>query len=631
MCGICGIIDLKEEREISGSLIESMCNSMIHRGPDGQGLFLEGSVGLGMRRLSIIDLQTGWQPIYNETRDVVAFQNGEIYNYQALRSSLLDLGHHFSTDSDTEVLVHLYEEYGEDCVNHLNGMFAIAIYDAKRKRLLLARDKVGIKPLFYSVVDHFLVFGSEIKTVLASGLVSNRVDSEGVNDYFTFLYVVAPRTIYQEIQELPPGCILKYENGRIDVRRYWELHYESEDSQTDLEYAEQFLDLFRGAVRRQLVSDVPLGAFLSGGVDSTAVVGVMSEFTGEPVKTFTIGYGSKEAYYDERKIAREISTLYQTDHHEFVLDANVLKYIDDIVNALDQPFGNSSVLPNYVVCQETRKYVTVALSGLGGDELFAGYERYVGLKLSRMYRRVPQVVRRQILEKLATYLPDSRKGSNFSQRLKRFIAYGNSPAERMYYNLMASYDDQARRDFFSQDFSGQISLTRPFSEFEEVFNKAKNVDDVDRAMFADFNRYLPGDLLTLTDRMSMAHSLETRVPFLDSQILDFVARLPLKQKLRGWTKKYLLALACKGLVPDRVLHGRKKGFSVPLVLWFREELRDYVLSVLSQKRIEGCGLFNWESVEAMLNLHFSGKENYFSRIWALFVFMLWHDKRMGTI
>ena len=626
MCGVCGIIDLQGCDNNLRPSIEKMCESMIHRGPDGDGIFVDGGIGLGMRRLSIIDIDSGWQPIYNETSDILVFQNGEIYNYQELRADLLGRGHVFKTESDTEVVAHLYEDYGDECINYLNGMFVVVIYDLKKKKLLIARDRVGIKPLFYSSKGRYFVYGSEVKTILASGLVGRDLNFEAVNDYFTFLYVVPPKTIFSDIQELPPGHIIICEEGVIEIKKYWELKYEKTDDCTDFEYCTQFLEIFRGAVKRQMISDVPLGAFLSGGIDSSAIVAIMSEFSNNPIKTFTIGYGPKEAYYDEREYARVIAKRYNTEHHEFVIDASILDSVESIVEAFDQPFGNSSVLPIYFISGKTRQHVTVALSGLGGDELFAGYERYVGIKIAGLYRNLPHFLRHNIIEKAVSFLSDSKSGSNFTQRLKRFVNYGKYPAEHMYYNLISCYDNNARNAFFSSEFISHIDINRPFQNFHDLFSHPTNLDDIERALFVDFHMYLPNDLLTMTDRMSMAHSLETRVPFLDFEIIDFAKRLPIGLKLKRYQKKYLFKESFKGLLPDSILHRQKKGFSVPLVLWFRDELANYMKEVFDHKKLDQIGLFSVEKIDAMLKLHVSGKENYFSQIWALFVFMKWHEK-----
>lgn len=611
-------------------VLRRMCDVMRHRGPDDDGLYVNGNLGLGMRRLSIIDLATGHQPIHNEDRTVWVVLNGEIYNYPEVRALLENRGHKFYTQSDTETIVHLYEEYGDACVQHLNGMFCFALWDDRRKRLLLARDHVGEKQLYYSARDGRIVFGSEIKCLLESGCVSKEMDFAALDSYLAYLFTPAPRTIFRDIRELPPAHILVAEAGGYRLSRYWELEYRVQRDK-DLQYfVNGFRERFQDAVRSRLLSDVPLGALLSGGIDSSAIVAAMAQVGAGPIKSYCIGYGDEGRQYDERRYARVVADRFGTDHSEFIVRPQIAAVIPDIVRAFDQPFADSSAVANYYVFQETRKHVTVVLSGLGGDEIGAGYERYLGITMLKYYRRLPRLLREGLIEKVINRLPDSRKGKRVIERIKRFVRTGVLPVDQAYFNYLSAFTRAQKRTLYAGELLSQAEGIEPESVFQAAFGRPGVEDVLNRCLEADRKLYLPSDLLVLTDRMSMAHSIEARAPFLDYRLMEFMASVPPELKIRGLTKKYLVKKALTGLLPDEILHRKKQGFTIPLTVWFRTELNPYIRGMLSRERIERTGLFRWPAVERIVAEHISSKENHHSRIWALLVFMVWHDLYVGN-
>jgi asparagine synthase (glutamine-hydrolysing) len=624
MCGIAGIAHQHGGRVDSAEL-QRMCDVMRHRGPDDEGAYVAGPVGIGMRRLSIIDLASGHQPIHNEDKTLWVVLNGEIYNFCELRARLESMGHRFYTQSDTETLVHLYEEYGEDCVRHLTGMYCFALWDEPRRKLLIARDRVGEKQVYYAIRNGKFVFGSEIKCLLQTDVVSKDMDVDALDAYFTYLYVPAPATFFRDVRELPPAHVLVFDKDGIRTRRYWELEFNVDRRNDPQFFVEAFRDRFHEAVRARLVSDVPLGALLSGGVDSSAVVAAMSKYATGPVKTFSIGYGAESAYYDERRYARQVADQFSTQHNEFVVQPQVVELIPQLVRAFDQPFADSSAIANYYVFRETRKHVTVVLSGLGGDEVAAGYERHLGIGLQRHYRDLPRWLREGLVERAVNLLPDSKKGSRFIERVKRFVRTGALPPDEAYYRYLTAFDDDRRRGLYSDRLRAAVHSDSPKKTFDQYFGRPGIADLLNRALNTDIMMYLPGDLLTLTDRMSMQHSIEARAPFIDHTLMEFMATVPPELKLRGFDKKHLLKRAFEGILPPSILHRRKQGFTVPLTLWFRNELNPYIRSVLSKERIQRTGFFEWASIERLVDEHVRHRENHHSRIWALLMFMSWHE------
>ncbi len=624
MCGITGILNQSGAR-VEGAELKRMCDVMQHRGPDDEGTYIAGPVGLGMRRLSIIDLASGHQPIHNEEKNIWVVLNGEIYNYRQLRSELEAKGHRFYTKSDTETIVHLYEEYGEECVQHLNGMFGFALWDDRRQKLLIARDRAGEKQIYYALKNGKFVFGSEIKCLLQSDVVSRDIDYSALDAYLTYLYIPSPATIFRDVRELPAAHLLVFDREGLQIRRYWDLQFRIDRKKDARAFVEAFAEQFRQSVRSRLMSDVPLGALLSGGIDSSAVVAEMSRFGSGQVRTFCIGYGQEGAYYDERRYAKIVAERFGTQHLEFVVKPQIVEILPEIIRAFDQPFADSSAIANYHVFRETRKHVKVVLSGLGGDEIGAGYERHLGIRWQKHYRDVPRWLRESVVERLVNWLPDSRKGNRLVERVKRFVRTGALSEDQAYQNYVSAFDAGWRRELYSAKLAQSIRLEAASEKFEQFFNRGGIDDVLNRALYTDIMMYLPGDLLTLTDRMSMMHSIEARAPFVDHELMEFMATVPPELKLRGFDKKYLLKRAFAGVLPKAILHRRKQGFTVPLTVWFRNELNPLIQSTLSKERIERIGLFHWPVVERLLAEHMSHKENHHSRIWALFIFMLWHE------
>ncbi len=632
MCGITGIWNLEVGRPVDRSVLEAMNHVITHRGPDEDGFHIdEGRVGLAMRRLKIIDLETGSQPIANEEGTAWVTFNGEIYNFRELRRELAARGHHFRTRSDTEVIIHAYEDFGPRCVEKLRGMFAIAIWDARRQRLILARDRVGIKQLYYTVAGGQLVWGSELKCLLCHPAVERRLSPAAVNHFLTYLYVPAPLTIFDGINELEPAHILIAENGTVRTERYWELAYAVDRGRSVADMAAGFRERLDEAVRIRMVADVPLGAFLSGGIDSGTVVALMARHASGPVATFSIGYENGGEFFDERAHARIVATRYATAHHEFVVRPDLTDLIPRLVRAFDQPFADSSAIPNWYLAQMTRQHVTVALSGLGGDEVAAGYERYRGVLLAERVRRVPGLVRNGFIRPLVERLPDSRHGSHFAGRLKRFVRTLDLDFDDRYFALISAFQGAERAALLTREMQEQIALDEPRALFTAATAPAAAADPLHRALFADLKLYLPGDLLTLTDRMSMAHALEVRVPFLDHVLLEYAATIPPELKLRGSERKHILKRAVADLLPPSVLDRRKMGFSVPLTIWFRNELRSFLEDVLSEEAVRAAGVFHYPHVRRVLDEHFSRRANHDNQIWGLLTFMLWHrDYIIGT-
>ncbi len=622
MCGIAGIYSRTEGKADPG-LLKKMCDAMRHRGPNDEGYYIDGNVGLSMRRLSVIDLHTGKQPIHNEDKTVWIVFNGEIYNFRDLRTSLEDK-HRFYTNTDTEVIVHLYEEYGEKFVTMLNGMFTFAIWDSPKKTLFVGRDRLGIKPLYYTEANGNFIFASEIKSILEVPYVIREVDPGALDSYFSFLYTPAPLTMFKGIRKLMPGHMMVWKDGHSESIQYWEMDYTPRKETSLDSLVDEFRVKFGRAVKSQLISDVSLGAFLSGGIDSSAIVANMAEYVKGPVETFSIGYGKEEAYYDESEDAKIIAGRYGTNHHSFILRPDVLEILPEVVRSMDEPLADSSVIPNYYLCQQTRKHVTVALSGLGGDELCGGYPRYAGMYLADFYRRIPRVLREKIISGVVLSIPDSSKGRRFVDRAKRFVKSGALPLDNAYFNMISAFDRENKRGLL-RDAAWKEGESSAESIFKGYFCRQQKEVLLNKVFFTDMKLYLVDDLLTLTDKMSMAHSLEVRVPFLDNDLVEFMAGIPPELKVRRLTKKYLLKKSLEGILPKKTLYKEKKGFSVPLTLWFRNDLRGFLDSYLSDKRIDRLGYFNRDYVRGLIKRHFNREGNYFSQIWSILVFSLWHS------
>lgn len=632
MCGICGKIYHAADKKVDEALVKKMSSVLNHRGPDDEGVYVKRNVGLGHKRLSILDLTSaGHQPMSNEDGSIWIVFNGEIYNYLQLRDTLQAKGHTFSSHTDTETIIHLYEDKGVECVHDLRGMFAFAIWDENKQRLFLARDRAGKKPLVYTHTNEGLLFASEIKSLLIDPSVKNDIDYSSLHHYLTYQYVPGPLTIFKGINKLPPAHILVYQRGNITIKRYWKLSYQNKLQLPSVkDYGARFLEVFQEAVRIRLRSDVPLGAFLSGGIDSSLVVAMMSKLMDYPVKTFSIGF--EEEDYNELKYARIIANKYETDHHEFIVKPDAIEILPKLIWHYNEPFADSSAIPTYYVSKVTREYVKVALNGDGGDESFAGYERYLADKLADYYRFIPKFFREQIIKKALNYIPYSTNRRNFFRRLKRFIKGISEVPERRYVRWICFFDNEMKDDLYTPSFKEEVNDIDSVDLTVEWYKKTDAKAFIDKTLFVDVMSYLPEDLLVKVDIASMANSLEARSPFLDHKVMEFAASLPSDLKLRGIETKYLLKHTLSDILSKEILGRRKMGFGVPLDVWFRKELKEMAYDVLLDKRCTERGYFEREAIQRMLDEHVSEKYDHSYRIWALLFLELWHKMFIdGTI
>jgi asparagine synthase (glutamine-hydrolysing) len=627
MCGINGLVYHDRTRAVSPDVLKKMCDTMVHRGPDDEGFFIDGGVGLGMRRLSVIDLAGGHQPISNEDGQVWIVFNGEIYNFPQLRGELEAKGHEFATNTDTETIVHAYEEYGPDCVKKLNGMFSFAIWDQRRRRLMLARDRVGIKPLYYYSDHNCLAFGSELKALLQCAEVPRDLDHLALDTYLTCEYIPGPRTIFKNVHKLPPGHVLILEDGQTTVESYWDIHYEV-NAGTEAELGQHLYDLLKDAVRMRLISDVPLGAFLSGGIDSSAIVCMMSELMDRPVQTFSIGFDDPS--YNELGYARQVAQHFGADHHDLVIQPDIVDLVEGLVGFLDEPLADVSIFPTYLVSKLAREKVTVVLSGDGGDELFAGYDWYVADRIEQYYRRLPSVLRNRLIPRLVAQLPPTSQKKGAVNKLKRFVEGSVLPQELRQYRWNTFLPEEHRGLLYSRDFLASLENSNAYSSFTGYLGSFKAADPLWQAQYADIKTYLVDDILTKVDRMSMAHSLEARVPFLDHRVVEFASGLPSGLKLKGMKTKYLLKQAMAGKLPREVLTRKKEGFSIPIKNWLKEELQPMMREVLAPDRLDREGIFNSAWVERLKSEHVQGSANHSHQLWALMVFEIWRDQYLKS-
>ena len=626
MCGIFGSVSPNLTRDE----LEKATSTLGHRGPDDSGLFYDNGVGLGHRRLSIIDLESGHQPIFNEDKSTCIVYNGEIYNFLELRDYLIHKGHTFSTKSDTETILHAYEEWGEHCVEHFNGMFAFAIWDAKNRTMFMARDRLGIKPLFYAEYKGKFSFASEMKAILADHEFNRDLDEMALTSYFTLSYIPAPLTIYTGIRKLLPGHTLIWKNGKVRIHKYWDLYFRPDRTRDEKYFIQGFMDLLQDSVKMRLISDVPLGAFLSGGIDSSTVVALMSKTGKESVNTFSIGFGgSTGAYLDERKYAQMVAQRYATNHREYEVFPKADGIMEKIITAFDEPFADDSTIPSYFVCELGRENVTVALSGLGGDEDFAGYERYLGFRLRSIYNYIPKFLRQQWIPNLIEKFPEMPGGHYTVNHMKRFIRSGSLPADQAYFNYISILSTDLRGNLFSNPdrFNNHYESCKDL--VLNYFNSPNVEDDRDslnRVLYCDIKTYLPEDILAVTDRMSMCHSLEVRVPFLDHRLMEFCATIPPEMKMKWFQKKYLLKKAVKNILPAEVINHRKQGFVGPMAQWLKEDLKSYTLETLSEGNLNRHNLLNHKTIKRILDEHFSGREIHDTLIWSLLTFQKWYDQ-----
>ena len=630
MCGITGFIDLWDASgrtaEDRAEILNRMCRIIRHRGPDDQGVMLETGVALGMRRLSIIDVAGGHQPISGEDGSVTIVFNGEIYNFLELKPDLEARGHKFKTNSDTEAIVHAYEERGPDCLKDLRGMFALAIWDDRARRLLLARDRAGKKPLYYTTTPKgTLVFGSELKTLLEHPDVERGLNVEALDAYLTLGYVPDPLSIFRHVHKLPPGHYLTFANGTVSIKQYWDFDFRDETPRSDDDYIAEVRALLDESVRLRLISDVPLGAFLSGGIDSSTIVALMARHMGQPVKTFSIGF--HEDSYNELKYARLTAEKFGTDHHEFFVTPDICSIVDELAWHFDEPFADSSALPTYMVSKLARDYVTVVLSGDGGDELFAGYTRYVVDRKREGFGLLPKPFRERVMRPLSQRLPHATWGRNYLHNVSL------DPIAR-YLDSVSIFTSLNRNSLYTSDFSRQLEQGGYAGRlFQQLLGNIQSDEPLDALLYLDSKTYLPGDILVKVDRMSMAVSLEARAPLLDHKLIDLVTGIPASLKLAGLETKHLLKKAVSDLVPAEILHRPKQGFGVPIQEWINKQLRSRLRETLTETRTRQRGYIDTHYVDVLLDEHERGRRDHSMSLWALFMLELWNrqfvDNRDG--
>ena len=631
MCGIAGWINLENKSsQNSEAVLHSMCERMKHRGPDSEGLWTDETVALGMRRLSVIDLHTGEQPVYSEDKSVVVMMNGELYNFREVRADLEKRGHKFVTSSDTEILPHLYEEYGEAMLEYINGMFAFALWDKRKQKLLIARDRFGEKPLYYGVFDGKLIFASEPKVLLENPAVKAEINLDSLRQYLSFDYVPAPNSIYRGISKLPAAHFLTVEKGEIKTRRYWNLSWQKpareqgRNGKSAFEHsAEELRELLADAVRMRLVADVPLGILLSGGVDSSTVAAFATQFSSEKVKTFSIGF--EEDSFDESKFARQVATHLNTEHYEEKLSVEkAADLISEIGTWLDEPMSDGSLIPTFLLSRFVRKHVTVALGGDGGDEIFAGYPMYYAHKVANIYGKVPRFLRNGLIEPIINNLPVSNKNLSFDYKAKRFVAASKYDLVTRHHSWFGSFSIDEQQKLLSKDVLANTS--------NDIYKGAKDLlkitdaeSEIEQMQFLDINYYMAEDILTKVDRASMAVSLEVRAPFLDPRIAQFAASIPLEYKLKGNKGKYILKKAVEPLLPKNILHRPKKGFGIPIAEWLKGRLNPLMHDLLAPDRLKNQGLFNPKFVQKLINEHEKNIASHHKQLWTLLVFQLWFD------
>jgi asparagine synthase (glutamine-hydrolysing) len=621
MCGITGIVDLKGTRPIDRDVLTRMNDSQHHRGPDGDGVHVEPGVGLGHKRLAIIDVATGQQPLYNEDGSVVVVYNGEIYNYQQLMPELIALGHVFRTKSDTEVIVHAWEAWGERCVERFRGMFAFALWDRNKETLFLARDRLGVKPLHYALLpDGTLLFGSELKSLMAHGGLDRAIDPGAIEEYFALGYVAEPRTVFAAARKLPPAHTLTLRRGArsCDPVRYWDPRFTLDRVMTPEDAREELLARLDESVKLRLISEVPLGAFLSGGVDSSAVVSSMAKVSVEPVNTCSIAFA--DPAFDESRYAALVAGQYGTRHFVDRVESDDFDLIDTLASVYDEPYADSSAIPTYRVCQLARQHVTVALSGDGGDESFAGYRRYrLHLAEERLRRALPQSVRRPLFGALGRAYPKADWAPRFLRAKSTFQALGRD-AVAAYFNSVSILRDDMRQRLFSARFRGSLAGYNAIEVFRRHAARAGTDDPLALIQYLDLSTYLVGDINTKVDRASMAHSLEVREPLMDHPLVEWLATLPSGLKLRDGEGKWLLKKAMESRLPADVLYRPKMGFAVPLARWFRGPLRNRVRDALTGERLAGSDIFEPAYLRRLVDDHQAGLRDYSAPLWTLLMF-----------
>lgn len=625
MCGIAGIYNVKSQEKVNRSVLKAMTDSIIHRGPDEEGFYVSGPVGLGHRRLSIIDLESGQQPLANEDQTIWVAFNGEIYNFKELKHELVYKGYHFKTKTDTEVIAHLYEEKGEECFQYLRGMFAIAIWDQRKKKLILARDRIGKKPLFYLYDGSKVVFASEMKAILAVPGIPKEINLEAVSDYFSFLYVPAPKSIFKSIKKVLPGHYVVFsEHGERD-EEYWDLNFSNLVERSEEDWCERILEALEEAIRLRLISDVPLGAFLSGGIDSSAVVTLMTKLMGNSVITNSIGFQEKE--FDELDYARKVASMNEAQHHEQIVSPDAVGIIEKLVWHYDEPFADSSAIPTYYVSKVARENVTVALSGDGGDELFGGYRRYIFDKRENQTRSfLPPNFRKYVFGTLAALYPKADWAPRYLRGKATFQNLACSHIEG-YFRSVSALKPELKDELFHKDLLHELRGYHSVNVLKDYYDKLPKVDPLSRIFYVDIKTYLPDDILAKVDRASMAHSLEVRAPLLDHVFMELAATIPSTLKVKGSSGKFILKKALEKILPHEILYRKKMGFGVPLARWFRNDLKDMAQSLIFDSRSEHY--LNSSTVEKIWKEHQGGLRDRSTELWVILMFQLWRN-RFGT-
>lgn len=628
MCGISGIYHFSGQ-PVDPELITNMNRVLKHRGPDDHGIYADGPVSLGMARLAVIDLTAAaHQPMSNEEGTVWVVCNGEVYNHKEIRSELQDRGHCYRSKSDSESLLHAYEEFGEECLQHFRGMYAFAIWDVQQRKLFLSVDRLGVKPLYYARIGEVFLFASELKAILQYPEVRREIDLNSLDEYLRYGYVPAPLTIFKGIKRLLPAHCITVQRGVVQTRCYWDLQFQPDFRRSEWEWIDGTRDLLYQCVQDELESDVLQGALLSGGIDSSAIVAFMSKVSDRPVKTFTIGFSNKErdyGHYDERNYARLIARKFSTDYHEMVVDPKVLDVLLKMIWHFDEPFANITAIPTWYLCQMARQHVTVVLAGAGGDEDFGGYPRYLAARFLPAYFNLPSFLRNGVIRRLANGTI-SRRGDvySFMNRLQRFFMGAVSSPQTTYRHWVSICPPERQQSLYSDRVHKEIMKNRDSTVVDALLSENVGGNLLNSIFYSDLKTYLPDNILTYSDRMASAHSLEMRVPFCDHRLVEFTATIPPALKLKGFTLKYLLKKAMDGILPHEVLYRRKQGFSVPLGYWLQGELLPVMKSLLSSDRVKEREYFNHAVVKTMMDEHISGYSDNSASLWALMVFELWH-------
>lgn len=628
MCGIVGIVESDLERPVRPEDLGRMVQMLHHRGPDEEGSVTLNGVGLGMRRLAIVDLAGGQQPFTNESGAIQLVANGEIYNFLELRGELQTLGHTFRSNSDIEVLVHAYEEWGEGFLTRLRGMFALALWDGRTRTLLAARDRAGEKPLYWTLTSRGLLLASEVKALLVRPEVSRELDHEALDQFLTYEYVVAPRTILKGVQKLPAAHYLIYRDGQVTTHRYWDAAAVQTRAWTDDDAAEALRAALAKATVGQMMADVPLGAFLSGGIDSSSIVGLMSQASLQPINSFSIGFD--EGTYNELPFAREIAALFKTNHRERVVSPDIAQLFERLVVHLDEPFADVSLFPTFLVSELAREHVTVALSGDGGDELFGGYDAYHAQALAQRYAGVGRTML-PALAAVAAALPPTEKKKGVVNKFKRFVqGAAQAPEDLGHYRWMVYLSPAGKRKLYDRGLQDALVSSDVYRPVRDVLRRFDGDDVLGRQLYADLNVYLADDILVKVDRMAMATSLETRAPFLDADVMELAFSMPGHMKIRRGERKWILKRAMRDLVPASILERRKEGFSIPMKNWLRGQLKPLLLELLSPERMRRRGLFEPAEIQRLVESHLAGRENHAHTLFPLMVFERWATEHLDV-